>query len=81
MPLLTQREVATQMRVTPRTVRRWGRAGLLQPIRIGGVTRYRADEISALLRPCNDVAPTGTGARSSTSTDAAGARGDAILTP
>jgi hypothetical protein len=58
--LLTQREVATQLRVTPRTVRRWDRAGLLQPIRLGGVTRYRADAITALIDPSNDTSPPGT---------------------
>ncbi len=43
--LLPEREVANIFTVTPRTVRRWANAGELTAIRIGGVTRYRENEI------------------------------------
>jgi excisionase family DNA binding protein len=34
--LLTVPEVATQLRITPKTVRRWLREGKLQGVRLGG---------------------------------------------
>jgi excisionase family DNA binding protein len=34
--LLTVPEVATQLRITPKTVRRWLRAGKLRGVRLGG---------------------------------------------
>jgi excisionase family DNA binding protein len=48
-PLLTEGEVAEIFGVTSRTVRQWAHRGLLTPLRMGGVTRYRAAEMSALI--------------------------------
>jgi excisionase family DNA binding protein len=46
-PLLTARQVAEELGVTPRTVLRWTRAGALPGYRIGGrALRFRADEIA-----------------------------------
>lgn len=56
--LLTEREVADALRVSPRTVRRWAAAGTLPAIEVGGVRRYRADFIRALLEPTS-LAPAG----------------------
>ncbi len=61
-PLLTEQEVADLFRVTTRTVRRWARAGQLAPVRIGGTTRYRPDELDAFLRSNNDESPATNGA-------------------
>lgn len=36
-------------RVAGRTVKRWAARGVLEPVRIGGTTRYRADEVNALI--------------------------------
>lgn len=48
--MLTTDEVAAIVGVTPRTVRRWARDGMLPRVRIGGrVTRYRADDLADLL--------------------------------
>ena len=52
--LLTEREVAAIFTVSPRTVRRWAIAGELTAIRIGGVTRYREDEILSVIEPMNE---------------------------
>jgi excisionase family DNA binding protein len=69
--LLTPEEVAQLLRVTPRTVRRWGAEGTLERIRLGGrLTRYRADDVQRLIS--NDVAPAG-GGRDGKASDA-GAR-------
>lgn len=49
--LLTVREVAAQLRVTPRTVYLWIRAGKLSAIRISErVTRIPASEVARMLR-------------------------------
>lgn len=49
--LFTAREVAAQMRVDPKTVTRWSKAGKLSSIRTpGGHRRFRRDVIDALLR-------------------------------
>jgi excisionase family DNA binding protein len=48
--LLTAREVADELGVTPRTVLRWTRAGVLPGYRIGGrALRFRADEVDGWL--------------------------------
>ena len=50
--LLTVPEVATQLRVTPKTVRRWLRAGTLRGVRLGGKKvgwRIPQDEINRLV--------------------------------
>jgi excisionase family DNA binding protein len=49
--LLTAREVAEQLGVTPATVLRWTRLGHLPAIRLpGGAVRYDGDEVGAWLR-------------------------------
>ena len=48
--LLTPAEVAAMLRVDPKTVTRWARAGKITAIRtLGGHRRYRASEVRALL--------------------------------
>jgi len=47
--LLTQTELAQVFGVSPRTIRRWTRNGELHPVRVGGITRYRADDVNALI--------------------------------
>lgn len=47
--LVTQTELAQVFGVTPRTIRRWTRNGELHPVRIGGITRYRVDDVNALI--------------------------------
>ena len=47
---LTARDIADMLRVDAKTVRRWRTNGLLpDPIVIGGVIRWRADEIDSWL--------------------------------
>jgi excisionase family DNA binding protein len=43
-------EVARLLRCTSTTVRRMAKAGQIPSIRIGGVLRFRADDVAALLR-------------------------------
>ena len=45
---MTEAEVAAIFRVTPRTVRRWATQGYLTPVRVGGITRYRAAQVAGL---------------------------------
>ena len=48
--LLTPQEVAQMFRVDPKTVTRWAKDGKISCLRtLGGVRRYRAKEIRALL--------------------------------
>lgn len=48
-PLLTPAEVADQLRVHPKTVSRWARAGRVQSIRTpGGHYRLRESDVDAL---------------------------------
>src|SRR4051812_48338690 len=48
--LLTPSEVATLLRVDPKTVTRWAKAGKLSSIRtLGGHRRYRESEVRSLL--------------------------------
>jgi len=49
--LLTVREVAQLLRVSPLTIKRWGKRGKLTPIRINsrGDRRYRKEAILFLL--------------------------------
>ncbi|MBI4940362.1 BldC family transcriptional regulator [Kineosporia sp. R_H_3] len=48
--LLTPAEVAAMFGVDPKTVTRWARTGLLQPVRtLGGHRRYPADQVHKLL--------------------------------
>lgn len=50
-PLLTEPETAAALRVTDRTIRTWVAKGILSAVRIGGVKRYRASDIAALIDP------------------------------
>jgi hypothetical protein len=50
-PLLSERDVADLFMVAPRTVRRWADTGLVTRIRVGGISRYRRDEIEGLFSP------------------------------
>ena len=49
--LLTVREVADLLRVSPLTIKRWGKRGKLQPIRINsrGDRRYKKESVLWLL--------------------------------
>ena len=50
--LLTTQEVATLCRVTPSTVARWAKAGILPALTIGPRTlRFRRADVDALLEP------------------------------
>jgi excisionase family DNA binding protein len=42
---MTIKEVAQLMRVTPRTVKRWIRAGVLKPVRLGGTVRIKRSHL------------------------------------
>ena len=49
--LLTPAEVAALVRVDPKTVTRWAKAGKLTSIRtLGGHRRYKESEVKALLK-------------------------------
>jgi excisionase family DNA binding protein len=58
--LLTVPEVATQLRITPKTVRRWLRAGTLHGVRLGGKKigwRIPQGEVNRLIsQPGSEVA-------------------------
>ncbi len=64
--VLTEAEVASVLRVTGRTVRRWAAAGTLDAIKVGGIRRYRVDQVVGLIErasvqePAGEVAPTTT---------------------
>ena len=58
-PLLTEREVAGVFRVSGRTVRRWAASGILPAIQIGGVRRYSASHIEALIDPSKRIGHAG----------------------
>lgn len=49
--LLTTAEVADLLRVSRASVSRWAKDGVLRPIRVGGVVRFRRDDVDALLVP------------------------------
>lgn len=56
--LLRTREVAALTGVSPRTVEYWRERGVLEPVRIGGVTRYRRSDVEALAKsPKNKERP------------------------
>jgi excisionase family DNA binding protein len=67
--LLTEREVADVFRVTARTIRRWAAMGTLDAVRLHGVTRYRARDVTALIEPSTSEA---TGRQSKGSAKTAG---------
>lgn len=49
MGLLTVKEVADRLKLTPYTVREWIREGKLKASKVGGVWRVKEDNLSALL--------------------------------
>lgn len=49
--LLTTQEVADTLRVSRASVSRWAKTGVLSPIRVGGIVRFRRTEVDALLEP------------------------------
>jgi excisionase family DNA binding protein len=60
--LLSRREVAGILGVTTTTIYRWDREGVLEGQRIGGVVRYRREDVERLAggpidRRRNDEAP------------------------
>ena len=71
-PLLTEREVAGVLRVSGRTVRRWATSGILPVIQIGGVRRYRADYIDALVDPTTSIGHAGNVTDAKTDVQASG---------
>jgi excisionase family DNA binding protein len=48
---LTVDEVAAMARVSPKTVRRWEKAGRLPAVRIDAVVRFRRVDVDRLLSP------------------------------
>ena len=51
-PLLTAEEFAQAAGVTPTTVYRWAREGLVRTIRLpGGSVRFRQEDVEAVLTP------------------------------
>jgi excisionase family DNA binding protein len=57
---MTADEVAAELRVTSRTVRRWANAGMIERVRLGGrLVRYRRESIEALIHPRNESSPAG----------------------
>jgi hypothetical protein len=56
--LLKPREVAALLRVTPRTVLRYGEDGRLERVRVSQrMIRYAAESVAALLTPTNETRP------------------------
>jgi excisionase family DNA binding protein len=56
--LLTPAEVATLLRVTPRTIRKWASEGRLDRVRLGGrLVRYTPQSVADLIH--NDARPVG----------------------
>jgi PTS system nitrogen regulatory IIA component len=48
-PLLTTREVAFILKVSPRTVRLWAECSEIPALRVGGPWRFRRDEFNRWL--------------------------------
>jgi excisionase family DNA binding protein len=55
-----------------RTVSRWADRGELPRIRVGGIARFRAEDVERLIAPDHDASPAG---QPSSSHDKADARG------
>jgi len=51
MELLTIRQTIEILGVTRSTIYRWEQSGILVPVRIGGVVRFRRADIEALISP------------------------------
>ena len=52
--LLTRQEVAERCRVTPRSINKWTKQGILKPVRLPGRKQalgYRKSDIETLLTP------------------------------
>jgi excisionase family DNA binding protein len=48
--LIPSPQTAEVFGVSPRTIRRWAKQGILDPVRVGGSTRYRLSDIEATIR-------------------------------
>jgi excisionase family DNA binding protein len=48
--LLTRKQAAERFRVTTRTLDRWRKRGLIKAASIGGVVRFRREDLVELLR-------------------------------
>lgn len=48
--LIPSPKAAEVFGVSPRTIRRWAKLGILDPVRVGGSTRYRLSDIEAIVR-------------------------------
>ena len=49
--ILTVPEVAKRAKVSARTVWRWEKEGVLPSVRVGGLVRFRASDVDALMTP------------------------------
>lgn len=47
--LLSAKEVCQYLSINNSTLWRWGKAGIVHPVRIGGKVRYKKSEISKLI--------------------------------
>jgi excisionase family DNA binding protein len=56
-PLMTKAEAAAYMRVTPRTLDRWVKAGRLARYRVGSTTRFKRADLDALVKPDEPASP------------------------
>ncbi|QDU18467.1 helix-turn-helix domain-containing protein [Urbifossiella limnaea] len=48
--LVTRKQAADKFKVTVRTIDRWRKRGLLKGAAIGGVVRFRLDDLAAVVR-------------------------------
>lgn len=55
--LLTAQEVGDAFRVSPSTISRWRKAGVLDSIKVGGTLRFRRSDVEALLAPAPETEP------------------------
>ena len=53
--LLTRKELAEAVGVTPRTVDRWREQGIIKSKRIGGVVRFTQAQVNELLGERNET--------------------------
>jgi len=52
--LLTCQELSTLLKVRPSTVRRWTSSGIITAVRIGGISRYRLEDILEAKKPVEE---------------------------